>query len=352
MPDWTRSMSQTFEYYLVNPNTWGDDVQIRDVTSCSIDRDSTADTLGSASIDFTEDHGEEYIREYLVTRQNGITERFPLGTHLIQSPKTTFDGRVGGASIDGYTPLIELKENPPPIGYTVSKGANIMNTAYALCRENMRAPVIPAKSSEVLYDDFVANTSDTWLSFIQSLVAQASFYITVDENGVVMFAPIQDTKSLQPVMTFDDGNSSILYPSVTYERDLYSIPNVVEVLYSSNSKKYYARVENNDKNSPTSIVNRGRMITYRDTNPSISGLPNQQMVQEYAEQLLRNQSALEYKITYSHAYCGNRIGDCIRLNYERAGLVNIKARVISQSFSCAAGCKVTETATYTVNTWK
>ena len=70
MPDWTRSMSQTFEYYLVNPNTWGDDVQIRDVTSCSIDRDSTADTLGSASIDFTEDHGEEYIREYLVTRQN------------------------------------------------------------------------------------------------------------------------------------------------------------------------------------------------------------------------------------------------------------------------------------------
>lgn len=31
MPDWTASMQQTFEYYVVNPNNWKDDYQLKNV---------------------------------------------------------------------------------------------------------------------------------------------------------------------------------------------------------------------------------------------------------------------------------------------------------------------------------
>ena len=54
MPNWSESMQQTFEYYIVDPGTWKDKEQIRTVISSSIDRDSSAKTLGSASFDITD----------------------------------------------------------------------------------------------------------------------------------------------------------------------------------------------------------------------------------------------------------------------------------------------------------
>ena len=51
MTNWLESMTQTFEYYTVDPNTWMDDERMRNVTACTITRDSTSDTLASATFD-------------------------------------------------------------------------------------------------------------------------------------------------------------------------------------------------------------------------------------------------------------------------------------------------------------
>lgn len=72
MPDWSASMQQTFEYYVVDPGTWKDKQLLDNVISCSINRDSEAETLGSATIDITESVGECYIRAYLITIQNRV----------------------------------------------------------------------------------------------------------------------------------------------------------------------------------------------------------------------------------------------------------------------------------------
>ena len=53
MVDWTKSMQQTFEYYIVDPSTWKDIKRLNNVKSCTIDRDSEAQTLGSANNDIT-----------------------------------------------------------------------------------------------------------------------------------------------------------------------------------------------------------------------------------------------------------------------------------------------------------
>lgn len=348
LPDWTKSMQQTFEYYVVDPNTWKDSKQINTVTKSSISRDSSAETLGSASIDITGGLDECYIRIYLVTIQNGITEKFALGTVLVQTPSYTFDGKIETVSLDAYTPLIELKEKLPPVGYSLLKDENVMTRAYQLTRENVRAPVVEPKCPTNLYYDFVSETSDTWLTYISDLISNAKYEFDLDELGRILFAPKQDTASLQPVWTYNDDNSSILYSDVTTERDLYGIPNVVEVVYSKNNDNYYARVENTDENSPISIPNRGREIVYRVTDPDLVGDPTNNQIQEYAERLLREFSSLEYTVTYKHGYCPVRLGDCVRLNYTRAGLNNVKARVISQNITCEPGCPVEEKATFTI----
>ena len=351
MVDWLSSMQQTFEYYIVNPATWKDAKKIDNVKSCSISRDSDAGTLGSASINITESVGECYVRIYLITIQNGTKERHPLGTFLVQTPSTSFDGKVRNLSMDAYTPLLELKETKPPLGYSVRKGTNIMTIARQLTQENTRAPVVPASCDTNLFSDFVAETDDSWLTFLTDLLLNAKYSYDLDEMGRILFAPEQDTASLQPVWTYNDDNSSILYPNLNMDHDLYGIPNVVEVIYSHGNGYYYSRVVNDDPNSPTSTVNRGREIIHRVSDPDLIGDPTENQIDEYANRLLRELSSLEYTITYTHGYCPVRVGDCVRFNYSRADLKNVKAKVISQTIKCEPGCPVTEKAVFTNRLW-
>lgn len=352
MTDWTKSMQQTFEYYIVNPATWKDVRRINNVKSGSITRDLGVETLGSATFDIEEPLGECYIRAYLITIQNGAKDKYPLGTYLIQTPSSKFDGKNKIVSVDAYTPLLELKENPPPIGYSVLKNTNIMETAYKITKEQVRAPVVAAACTETLFSDFVANTDDTWMTFLNDLMANAKYTFALDELGRILFSPKQDMASLQPVWTFDDSNSSILYPEINMDYDLYGIPNVVEVIYSSDDRCYYSRVVNDDSNSPTSTVSRGREIIHRVTEPILYGNPTDEQVNEYAVRLLRSLSSIEYTVNYSHGYCPVKIGDCVRLNYSKAGLNGIKAKVISQSIKCEPGCPVSEKAVFTANLWR
>ena len=366
MPDWTKSMQQSYEYYTVEPTTLADIKRLDNVKSASFSRDSESETLGSATIDVTNSIGEAYIRGYLKTIQNGVTEKHVLGTVLSQTPSSSFNGMVMNVSMDAYTPLIELKEKRPPLGYTIRKGTKIMDAAYRIIRDTARVPVnevgpVYEKDenngelidvSPTLQYDFVANTDDTWLSFVIDLIANAKYELDLDPSGRIMFAPIQDIDSLQPVWTYDDDNSSILYPEITMDHDLYGIPNVVEVIYSYGSDCKQAVAMNEDPNSPISTVNRGRKIVYRDTQPSLAGYVTQDQINAYAERVLRSLSTIEYTISYTHAYCPVRIGDCVRLNYTKAGINNVKAKVVSQNIKCELGCQVSEKAVFTSKLWR
>ena len=356
MPDWTKAMQQTFEFYIVDPGTWKDSKKLDNVKGCTIERDSEVDTLGSASFDVVDSVGECYIRVYLITIQNGVKEQHPLGTYLVQTPSSNFDGKYRSVSMEAYTPLIELKEDRPPIGFFIPKDTNnnkIMDQASRLTKEHLRAPVVSTDTNDILYYDFIADTEDTWLSFISDLAANAKHSFALDELGRVLFAPKQETAALQPVWTYDDGDNSILYQDISLSHDIYDVPNVVEVVCSTSSGVHHSIVTNDDPNSPTSIQNRGREIKHRITNPDLkSDNPTDSQIDEYAKNLLKEMSAIVYTITYSHGYCPVRIGDCVRINYSRAGLNNIKAKVISQSIKCQPGCPVQEKAVFTKNLWE
>lgn len=356
MIDWTKSMQQTYEYYVVDPLTWKDSYPLTNIESSTINRDSSNVTLGSATIDCTETLNECYVRIYLVVNQlqNGImvNDKIALGTFLVQTPAVGFDGKKKKISLDAYTPLIELKETPPAIGYSLLEGTAIMDTAYTICRENMRAPVAIPSDTEKLHSSFVSNLDDNWLTFVADLISNAKYQFSLDGMGAVTFDKVLDIGSLRPVWTYDDGNSSILYPEIDDSRDLYNVPNVVEVIYSTGTRYMISRIVNNDPNSPVSVVSRGREKIHRVNNPSLSFNPTQAYLDNYATQLLRDMSCLEHTITYTHGYCPVRIGDGVLLNYERAGLKNIKAKVISQSIKCTTGCSVEETAVYTENLWR
>ena len=316
------------------------------VESASITYDDSSDGLCSATIDLVDYIGEAYIRIFLVVTQDKVTERFSLGTFILQTPNIDFDGKNGRVSVDAYSPLLELKEKYVPNGYTILNGANAMDIAYNLVRENLRAPVISTSSSEQLISNFVADNDDNYLVFINDLLHTINYKFDLDDTNRILFAPIQDAKSLRPVWTYNDDNSSILYPNLSLERDIYGIPNVVEVLYSKDSGYKFCSVKNEEEGNPLSIKSRGREIVYRDSNPAFSGIPDDATIKQYAEQLLRNLSTIECTVTYKHGYCPVRVGDCVRLYYQKAGINGVNAVVKSQQITCEPGCPVEETAVF------
>ena len=351
MPDWTRSMRQTFEFYEVDPATWGDRSRLDFVRSCVIKRDATKSTLGGATFEIDGDISECYIRVYLITEQDDITERTCLGTFLIQTNGYTFDGKIKTYSVEAYTPLLELAENEVPLGYYMPKKTKILDQAYILARNNMRAPVTPGNSTKTLTGNFVANTSDTYLSFISDMVKYADYELGLEPDGSVFFSKIQEIDGMTPRWTFNDDNSSILYPSLTNKVDLYKIPNQVEVIFSNDVICKRVTCTNTKSTSPTSTQARGRKIIYRDTKPNLTD-SSIDVMNVYAEDLLKSLSATTSTLMYTHGYCPVRLGDCVRLNYTRADIFNVKAKIIAQEITCDEGCSVTETAVYENRYWE
>lgn len=351
MIDWSKSMTQRFEYYRVNPNTWRDTARLTNVIKASIRRSSTTDTLQSAAFTTDEYLGECYIRVYMIAQQGIEVEKIPLGTFLAQSQNESYDGVHWTMSADAYSPLIELKENAPSIGYYSAKGSNILDAAYALTKEHLRAPVVKTVADDILPKDFVATDSDTWFTYIRDLLGNAQYTFDIDEMGRILFRKSQKFESMRSVWTFRNDDRSIILPSVSTDKDIYGIPNTVEVIYSDTTAFYHVMAVNDDENSPVSTVNRGRTITKRITSPNISGLPNQEVVSDYAKKQLESLSKIEYKVTFTHGYCPIRIGDCITIDYPQAGLSNVRMLVVSQDITCDTGCEMSSTAVFTKKLW-
>ena len=70
-------------------------------------------------------------------------------------------------------------------------------------------------------------------------------------------------------------------------------------------------------------------------------------IRNFAYQQLEEASSLQYSISYKHGYCGVNIGDCVRINYPQAGIINEKAYVVTQKIDCKTGCEVEEKALFT-----
>lgn len=375
--DWTKGMQQTFEYFKVNPSTWNDYEQITTVISSNITKDTDSEMRGHASIETTEPLDECYIRTYMAVRQNGIKQRICLGTHLYMVQSDSFNGMNHQYNYTGYTPLVELREKLIPLGYSVTGVTGEINGKVApmlsdeiatLIRQNSRVKLENrVKVEEPLLNNFVAGTTDNILTVVNNLLNASSlqqYQVTVDEFGTVCIKEAISVYNERHVFEYTDDNSSILMADIDLASDLSSIPNVLEVIYAGDANKDIGAVRvvvrNEDPNSIVSTVSRGREVWNRVVISNIgspydkSEITRQVVVDQVTNQayrLLEDASTIRKTIQYEHGYCDVEVGDTVLFNYKRAGLIGIKAKVVSQTIICKPGCKVSEMAVYTKKLW-
>jgi hypothetical protein len=343
--DWHGSMRQSFELFEIDAGTWREVRRIGTVTEVKAVRDLDSDTIESASIAVDEEVGEVYVRAYIVAEQDGGRESVPVGTWLVQTPTVSHDGKTSTRTLSAYSPLIELRDDMPPIGWTAQAGSSCVAAAAQAAAAHCRAPVSMPDDGTVLTESWTAEPDDTWLSVVAALLDKAAMRLSVAPDGTIGCEPVRDQASVRPARRYDDGNSSILMPDVTDTTDWYGLPNVYEVVLSRDTGYLRAEAVNDDPSCPLSTVSRGRVVRVRDTEPELPESPTQQDVDAYAERMLREQSAREHSVTFTHGWDGGNVGDGVRLDYDRAGIHRDMVS-IRQTVNLSTGVTVDETASW------
>ena len=333
-------MAVTYRYCAVDPATWVDNAAIEAVEESTIEYDLELATRGKMSLTSATDIGEQYIRCYM---DDGGAEHC-IGTFLAQTASAEHDGRIKRWKVDAYSPLLELKDDCPPLGYYAASGKDPVKEALSLANSHCRAPVNIAESGQSLTEDFPAKVEENWLDFLTSLLSKYNHRLMVAPNGCVYAAPIRQERAMRHVFEYNDGNASIIQADITDERDLYGIPNVVEVV-APNGMRSEARNENPD--SMLSVQRRGRVIRLRETSPELPDGYTQDDVDGYAQRLMEAKSLVTHTVSFTHRYVRHvGVGDCVLLDFARAG-IHAPAIIRAESADCTKDALVKTTATYT-----
>lgn len=349
--DWTRGLeSQRFRYMLVDPDTWTDTDELEDVKSASITWESSADTLISATIesDGVMPTGERIVRVYHEASQGTERSRDCVCTVIAQTPTHSVDGFVGNYKMDCYGTLLELKDDQPPIGFSVASGTDPLQAAATLARAHSHSPVIMPDESRPMDDVWVAEDSDTWLSTVKALAALGDAQVMVDAFGRIRFEPVKRVSAVAPTRTFDDSNSSIILPKATVSTDMYGIPNVVEVVFSEDTKSVSAEVTDTDETRYTSLPIRGRRVLKRIVNPDeLQAGTTRAGCASVASARLSDLAHTEQTVSFSHAllFPMPELGECVRLDYGKFD-IDVSAQVSKQRLTCETGATVATTASW------
>lgn len=349
--DWTKGVeAQRFRYMLVDPDTWQDTAELDGITSCEVTWDESADTLISASVSSDGDmpDGERIVRVYHEAEQGGERSRDCLCTLVAQTPRWSVDGSTESYTMACYGSLLDLKDDQPPIGFSVASGTDPLQAAATVAKAHMRAPVIAPTTGRAMEEPWVAEDDDSWLDVVSCLASLGGCRIMVDSFGRLRFEPVKRTSAMAATRTFDDSNSSVMLPDVSVETDMYGVPNVVEVVWSESGRSVSATAVNRDETMGTSLPRRGRTVLNRIVNPDEIGAGTTKAgAQAVADARLSELAHREQQVSFAHAilFPLPELGDCVRLVYEKFG-IDCRAVVRKQTIACDVGATVSTTATW------
>lgn len=348
--DWTRGMRQEFGFCEVDPLTWHDARDLREVSSCVVTRDLSKRTWESGTIEVSDSgwlSGERIVRCYLTATQGGESERVCVATLAFQGETAERDGATSATSAEGYGLLQDLAVEPP-FGYCAS-GDPSDAIARIVSDSTCRAPYVGRDGLAALDAPMWPNDSDLFCDLAAAVAERAGCGLVTDELGRVTLVPTRATEALRPSWTFGRDNC-IIRPRVTRRTDLFGIPNWCEVTVSDGLSTVVGTAENDEPASPTSTARRGHRVPLRASNPAgLSPRCTKAEADAFAARMLAEASVVTTTWEYSHAWVPIRPGDAVLLDVD--GMGPVVAKVESQEIVLQTGVEVRETATSTERTW-
>lgn len=239
-----------------------------------------------------------------------------LGVFLPIVPKTVYSRATQEVSVDLLDKLVMVSRDKVDKFYSVPTNTRATSVVRTILNGSGFTPH-NITNPEFILDGYTkapmiwpAGTSK--LQIINDLLAYINYApLYVDENGVFQGRPHTLPSERVSVWTFESGEQAIHTSEWEKDQDLTSIPNKVILVSEGNSvaDALVGTAENNDPNSPYSIVNRGQVIPHYE-----SGIEAESplVINALAKRKLVELSSPVATMMISHANLPLDVGDVVR----------------------------------------
>lgn len=315
---------------------------------CSVTMDTTQQIARTAQFMLQDDGSINYLTDRIQpwvlvwVPPNGWAE-FPLGVFILSTPPRQTDAaQVITRQINGYDLTQILVDEKVQDRYTVAAGTNYISAVASLLstagitQTNLTATSLTLPTAK----DYEIGTA--FIDIINDLLSAINYRpLWFDANGVAQAMPYMSPSVLPPAYTYQDDSQSVMTPEVNDNLDLFDVPNVwVCTVDETDTTTLVSRYVNDNPNSPTSTVNRGRQIV-----KYVSGLtaPNQATLDAYAQQQAEQDSQIYNTVVFETAIMPfHEAYDAIQLNYSVMGISD-KFFEIGWSLNLAPGATMNHT---------
>lgn len=307
---------QRWEHALVDSRTLDEVEPLQGVTGYSLTESWRGDYRQTGSIDIDGKALPAWagVRSWLVTTQDGETEREELAT-LLPKP-AEIETRFGRELVthDLQSPLVKLAGRR--IGYDVAvpAGAPVESRFLTLCDMcGAVGWVHPAFTSASQANPRVWEAGDTFLTECHTIASTVGGRVEPDSYGRVCLVPYQLPALVSPSFEIEAGPGASVLPGVTLGEP--EIVNQVMCVHSQDDRRYYSTATV-DPTHPWSFERLGRWYTVVIEAPEIAQGANVQATLDAATaQALAAKTDVSRVWSVRMAYAPVRVGQAGTIRY-------------------------------------
>ncbi|USL89260.1 minor tail protein [Bacillus phage vB_BceS_LY1] len=353
----TRSVS--FRYELLNKNNVFKS-ELFNITSAAIDYGVFNDIRRTAKFRLQEfaaipiDFLSDRIRPVMIVdmpAMNGKAKgkiEFPLGVFIMASPERIDEDNGITRDIEAYDLSLILVEDKVTDMYTVTAGTNYKDAIVEILRSAGITDYAIEDINKTVPRDLQFEVGTSKYAIINSLATNINYTpILVDVNGTFTCRPYVLPQDRSVDYVYDDSELSIIMRGVSEELDTFNIPNRWIIVRTNSEEEPLRSVyTNTSPDSPTSTVNRGRVIAdYRE----LEDIADQAALDDYTKRIASNASQVFGKSKFTTALMPmHDYHDVIQLKYSKLG-IDDKYTETAWSMQLVAGGTMTHEIRKVVN---
>jgi hypothetical protein len=240
------------------------------------------------------------IQPYALLRmRDGQYIEFPLGIFLLSSPTRKDSNNNVYRDVEAYDGLLILRDDKFDTRYTVRAGTNYRQAVIDILASAGITKHNIEQTDKVLPVDMEFEPGKEKLEAINALLQAINYTpIHVDVYGYFTSMTYRSPSIRSAEYTYKDDELSIIYAGMEEELDLFNVPNKWVVVCSNADQSLFSTYTNDNPNSPTSTVSRGRTIVdYRE----VTDIADQQSLDAYVQRIAFEASQVYGKLTFETA---------------------------------------------------
>lgn len=226
---------------------------------------------------------------------------WPLGIFLLSSPRRQDENKKIKRLIEAYDASLIIKEDKFVDRYKIASGTKYIDAITTILNSAgiWKINILDHPGTLAVDKEFEIGT--TKLYAINELLAAINYTsLWVDENGYFVAHPYVLPSNREHEYEYKTNDFSVILPGSAEELDLFAVPNRWVRYVSNPDRSSILRSEytNDMSTSPTSTVNRGRVIV--DIEP-VEDIYDQTTLDEFVKRIAYNASQVYGRFDFSTA---------------------------------------------------